>query len=62
MLMMGRTIGIIGVGRIGRNVLKRLSGWDLKFLGYDPYVDQETVAPLGIKMVSLQELLDNRIW
>src|SRR5918999_2619417 len=57
MLMMGRTIGIIGVGRIGRNVVKRLSGWDLKFLGYDPYVDQETVAPLGIKMVSLEELL-----
>src|ERR671919_955920 len=28
MLMMGRTIGIIGVGRIGRNVVKRLSGWD----------------------------------
>ncbi len=57
MLMMGRTIGIIGVGRIGRNVVKRLSGWDLKFLGYDPYVDQETAAPLGIKMVTLEELL-----
>ena len=58
MLMTGRTIGIIGVGRIGRNVVKRLSGWDLKFLGYDPYVDQEAVAPLGIKMVSLEELLE----
>ena len=57
MLMMGRTIGIIGVGRIGRNVAKRLNGWDVKFLGYDPYVDQEAVASLGIKMVSLEELL-----
>ena len=57
MLMAGRTIGIIGVGRIGRNIAKRLAGWDLKLLGYDPYVTQETVAPLGIQMVSLEELL-----
>jgi phosphoglycerate dehydrogenase-like enzyme len=34
-----------------------LNGWDVKFLGYDPYVDQEAVASLGIKMVSLEELL-----
>jgi D-3-phosphoglycerate dehydrogenase len=57
MLMVGRTIGIIGVGRIGRNVAKRLAGWDVKLLGYDPYVSQETVRPLGIQMVSLEQLL-----
>jgi len=57
MLMTGRIVGIIGVGRIGRNVAKRLGSWDLKFLGYDPYVPQEAVASLGIKMVSLEELL-----
>ena len=56
-LMVGRTVGIIGAGRIGRNVAKRLAAWDMKFLGYDPYVSQETVAPLGIKMVALEELL-----
>ena len=57
MLMVGRTVGIIGVGRIGRNVAKRMAAWEMKFLGYDPYVSQETVAPLGIEMVSLEELL-----
>jgi D-3-phosphoglycerate dehydrogenase / 2-oxoglutarate reductase len=57
MLMVGSTVGIIGVGRIGRNVARRLAAWDMKFLGYDPYVSQETVAPLNIKMVSLVELL-----
>jgi D-3-phosphoglycerate dehydrogenase len=36
---------------------KRLGSWDMKFLGYDPYVSQETVAPLGIKMVALDDLL-----
>ena len=56
-LMVGKTVGIIGVGRIGRNVAKRLGPWEMKFLGYDPYVSQETVAPLGIKMVALDDLL-----
>lgn len=56
-LMTGKTVGIIGTGRIGRNVAKRLGAWDMRLLGYDPYVAQETVAPLGIAMVSLEELL-----
>ena len=56
-LMLGKTVGIIGVGRIGQNVAKRLGGWGMKLLGYDPYVKQEKVADLGIKMVSLEELL-----
>jgi phosphoglycerate dehydrogenase-like enzyme len=56
-LMTGRTVGIIGVGRIGRNVAKRLGGWDMNILGYDPYVGQEAVDQLGIKMVSLDRLL-----
>lgn len=56
-LMLGRTVGIIGVGRIGKNVAQRLSGWGMKLLGYDPYVRQEKVADLGIEMVSLEDLL-----
>lgn len=56
-LMVGKTVGIIGVGRIGRNVAKRLGPWEMKLLGYDPYVAQETVAPLGVEMVALDELL-----
>jgi D-3-phosphoglycerate dehydrogenase len=56
-LMLGKTAGIIGVGRVGQNVAKRLGAWGMKILGYDPYVAQETVASLGIKMVSLDQLL-----
>ena len=56
-LMLGRTVGIIGVGRIGKNIAKRLSGWGMKILGYDPYVKQETVADLGVELVSLDNLL-----
>ena len=56
-LMLGQTVGIIGVGRIGQAVAKRLDAWGMKVLGYDPYVKQETVASLGIRMVGLDELL-----
>src|SRR6476660_8004280 len=56
-LMLGKTVGIIGVGRIGQNVAKRLGAWGMKVIGYDPYVKPETVASLGVRMVSLEEML-----
>jgi phosphoglycerate dehydrogenase-like enzyme len=56
-LMLGKTVGIIGLGRIGQSVAKRLGAWGMRLLGYDPYVSQDTVTPLGVKMVSLDELL-----
>ncbi len=56
-LMVGKTVGIIGVGRIGQNVAKRLGSWGMKILGYDPYVTQQTVSALGVNMVSLETLL-----
>ena len=43
--MLGKTVGIIGVGRIGQNVAKRLGAWGMKVLGYDPYVKQEKRRP-----------------
>ncbi|HEY7713528.1 MAG TPA: NAD(P)-dependent oxidoreductase [Candidatus Binatia bacterium] len=57
-LMFGKTVGIIGVGRIGQNVAKRLAPWGMKILGYDPYVAEENVAPLGVSLVSLDQLLE----
>lgn len=52
-----KTVGIIGLGKIGMLVAKRLAGFDVKFVAYDPYV---TAAPAGgpeITMVTLDELL-----
>jgi D-3-phosphoglycerate dehydrogenase len=56
-LMIGKTIGIIGLGRIGREVAKRLGPWGMRLVGYDPYVAQETVAPLGVELMGMHELL-----
>ena len=50
----GKTVGIIGLGEIGQKVAKRLAGFDMRLLGYDPYLAQ----PLpGIEMVSLEQLM-----
>ncbi|MCG8485422.1 MAG: 2-hydroxyacid dehydrogenase [Clostridia bacterium] len=50
----GKTVGIVGLGEIGQKVAKRLVGFDVKLLGYDPYV----LNPLyGIEMCSLEELM-----
>ena len=51
-----KTLGLIGLGRIGRGVAKRALGFDMKVLAYDPYVEPENVEQ-GISLVSLDEVL-----
>lgn len=53
----GRTIGIIGVGNIGREFCKVVCPLDVKLLGHDPYVRQPDVEELGIKLVDLDTLM-----
>ena len=50
----GATVGIIGLGRIGRGVAQRLAGWEARIIAYDPFL---TEAPAGVELVSLTELL-----
>jgi len=53
----GRTAGLVGLGEIGLKVAKRLHGFDMQVLGYDPYAKKEVVDAQGVKLVSLDELL-----
>ena len=50
----GKTVGIVGLGEIGQKVAKRLVGFDVNLLGYDPFV---TNPPYGVAMVSLERLM-----
>jgi D-3-phosphoglycerate dehydrogenase len=53
----GQTLGIIGLGNIGRVVAQKAAGLGLKLLGYDPYAKPEALAGLGVELVGLEELL-----
>ena len=56
-LILGKTIGIIGLGRVGKEVAKRLEAWGVRLIAYDPYVDQRQFKQLGVERVSLEEML-----
>ncbi len=54
----GRTLGVIGLGGIGRTLVKLLSNFGMNQpLAFDPYVDERAAAECGVKLVSLDELL-----
>lgn len=54
----GKTIGIVGLGRIGREVARRCAGLDMKVVGFDPFLPPNTAGQVGIEVLaSLDELL-----
>lgn len=52
----GKTVGIVGLGQIGKRVADRLKPFEVKFLIYDPFQPEEIVSPYG-KKVDLDELM-----
>ena len=53
----GKTLGLMGFGRIARKLAHKVSGLDMKIITSDPYVNKEEAADLGVQLVSLEELL-----
>ena len=52
----GKSLGIIGLGRVGSEVARRAASFNMHLLGYDPFVSQDFARNMGVELVSLQEL------
>ncbi|MFE7745036.1 phosphoglycerate dehydrogenase, partial [Nocardia sp. NPDC057455] len=53
-----KTVGVIGLGRIGQLFAARLAAFETKIVAYDPYVSPARAAQLGIELLTLDELLE----
>ncbi len=52
-----KTLGVVGLGRIGREVAKRAQSFGMKIKGFDPYLSKDVAQQYGIEVVELEELL-----
>ena len=55
----GKTLGIVGLGHIGRVVAERARGLKMRVIASDPYVSHDAAKKLGVTLVSFDELLEN---
>ncbi len=53
----GKTLGIIGLGRIGKLVACRAIAFDMKLIGYDPYISEERARQLNVELMPLEKLV-----
>ena len=51
-----KTLGILGLGRIGREVSKRATALGMHIVGYDPFIGKEKAAQFGVDSMSVEEL------
>jgi D-3-phosphoglycerate dehydrogenase len=52
----GKTLGVIGLGRIGGNLAKRAQAFNMKVVAYDPYLTEEKAHQMGVDKVELADL------
>ena len=54
--LMGKTLGILGFGNIGKLVARRAAAFDMEILAYDPYPDEAYAAEVGAAFLPLEEV------
>lgn len=55
--LFGKTLGVIGLGKIGREVAKRMQAFGMVVWGFDPYVSSDVAEKLGITLKSVDEIV-----
>ena len=53
----GKTLGVIGLGKIGKAVARRATGFEMRVIAADPYLTEDQASEVGTKLVGLAELL-----
>ena len=54
----GKTLGVVGLGRVGQEVAKRLAALGMELVAYDPYISEERADQLGAELAELDAVLD----
>jgi D-3-phosphoglycerate dehydrogenase len=52
----GKTLGVLGLGSIGREVVRRAKGFEMRVVASDPYVNPQSAADLGVELLDLEAL------
>ena len=52
----GKTVGILGLGHIGQLLVKRLAGFEVKVLGFDPMLNAERAKELGVELTTIDRI------
>lgn len=55
--LVGRTAGLVGLGRVGAAVARRLQALEMSVIAYDPFLPEERARAVGVELVELDELL-----